>query len=205
MRTMIAETAQAIACAGALNGLAQTLLRMTAPGVPDLYQGNEFWDFSLVDPDNRRPVDFKARQAALAPMATPQSLLDTWRDGHIKQALIARTLALRADYPQLFRRGRYVPLPVLGSQARRVLAFAREDQGQWAIVLVPIQVATLLESSAEPKVAAPLWGDTRVKLPFTLRGEKLKGLFSTPEVTHHTELLISAALGDFPVNLFIQP
>ncbi|WP_095077095.1 malto-oligosyltrehalose synthase [Pseudomonas sp. Irchel s3h17] len=205
LRTAIAEAAQTIACAGALNGLAQTLLRMTAPGVPDLYQGNEFWDFSLVDPDNRRPVDFKERQAALATMAPPRVLLDTWRDGHIKQALIARTLALRADYPQLFRRGRYVPLPVLGSQARRVLAFAREDRGQWAIVLVPIQVATLLESSAEPKVAAPLWGDTRVKLPFTLRGETLKGLFSTPEVTHPTELLISAALGDFPVNLLIQP
>ncbi|WP_095147668.1 malto-oligosyltrehalose synthase [Pseudomonas sp. Irchel s3a18] len=205
LRTMIAETAQAIACAGALNGLAQTLLRMTAPGVPDLYQGNEFWDFSLVDPDNRRPVDFNTRQAALDPMAPPGKLLETWRDGHIKQALIARTLALRADYPQLFRRGRYVPLPVLGSQARRVLAFAREDQGQWAIVLVPIQVAALLERSAEPKVDAPLWGDTRVKLPFTLCAEKLKGLFSTPEVTHHTELLISAALGDFPVNLFIQP
>ncbi|POA21922.1 malto-oligosyltrehalose synthase [Pseudomonas sp. FW300-N1A1] len=205
LRTAIAEAAQTIACVGALNGLAQTLLRMTVPGVPDLYQGNEFWDFSLVDPDNRRPVDFNTRQAALDPMAPPGKLLETWRNGHIKQALIARTLALRADYPQLFRRGRYVPLPVLGSQARRVLAFAREDQGQWAIVLVPIQVAALLESSAEPKVDAPLWGDTRVKLPFTLCAEKLKGLFSTPEVTHPTELLISAALGDFPVNLFIQP
>jgi len=204
LRGAIAGAAQAIACCGALNGLAQTLLHMTVPGVPDLYQGNEFWDFSLVDPDNRRAVDFTVRQQALQTPVDAEQLLHNWRDGHIKQALIARTLAVRAQYPQLFRRGRYQALQVVGSEAERVLAFARELNGQRAIVLVPVRVAPLLESSATPQVPALLWGDTRVKLPFTAPGEKLKGLFTTGAVTHHKELLISAALGDFPVNLFIQ-
>ncbi|EXF93184.1 malto-oligosyltrehalose synthase [Pseudomonas fluorescens HK44] len=204
LRSEIASAVQAIACGGALNGLAQTLLRMTVPGVADLYQGNEFWDFSLVDPDNRRPVDFTVRQQALHTPVDTRQLLYNWRDGHIKQALIARTLAVRARYPQLFRRGRYQALQVVGSQAGRVLAFARELNGQRAIVLVPVRVAPLLESSATPQVPALLWGDTRVKLPFTAAEEKLKGLFTTGAVTPHKELLISAALGDFPVNLFIQ-
>ncbi|MBU6959872.1 malto-oligosyltrehalose synthase [Pseudomonas sp. CVAP len=204
LRGAIADAAQAIACGGALNGLAQTLLRMTVPGVADLYQGNEFWDFSLVDPDNRRAVDFSVRQQALHTPVDTRQLLHNWRDGHIKQALIAHTLALRARYPQLFRRGRYQALQVVGSQAGRVLAFARELDGQRAIVLVPVRVASLLESSATPQVPALLWGDTRVKLPFSTAEEKLKGLFTTGAVTHHKELLISAALGDFPVNLFIQ-
>lgn len=204
LRGAIADAVQAIACGGALNGLAQTLLRMTVPGVPDLYQGNEFWDFSLVDPDNRRPVDFTVRQQALHTPVDTRQLLHDWRDGRIKHALIAHTLALRARYPHLFRRGRYQALQVVGSQAGRVLAFARELNGQRAIVLVPVRVASLLESSATPQVPALLWGDTRVKLPFTAAEEKLKGLFTTGAVTHHKELLISAALGDFPVNLFIQ-
>lgn len=204
LRTRIAEAVQSIASAGALNGLAQTLLRMTVPGVPDLYQGNEFWDLSLVDPDNRRPVDFPARQAALDTHASPQVLLADWRSGHLKQALIARTLAVRAEYPALFERGRYQPLQVLGSQADRVLAFARELDGQRAIVLVPVRAAALLANSAIPQVPAPAWGDTRVQLPFSPRGTPLKGLFSTTEVTHHRALLISAALEDFPVNLLIQ-
>ncbi|MCU1747847.1 malto-oligosyltrehalose synthase [Pseudomonas sp. 6D_7.1_Bac1] len=204
LRSAIASAVQAIACGGALNGLAQTLLRMTVPGVADLYQGNEFWDFSLVDPDNRRAVDFTIRQQALKTPVDTEQLLHNWRDGHIKQALIARTLAVRAQYPQLFRRGRYQALQVVGSEAERVLAFARELNGQRAIVLVPVRVAPLLASSATPQVPAPRWGDTRVKLPFTASGEKLTGLFSTGPVIHHKELLISAALGDFPVNLFIQ-
>lgn len=204
LRSRIAETAQAIACGGALNGLAQTLLRMTVPGVPDLYQGNEFWDFSLVDPDNRRAVDYPARKQALQEVAEAGQMLGRWQDGRIKQALIARTLAVRGAHPELFRHGRYLPLPVLGSQADKVLAFAREYQGQWALVLVPVRVASLLESSAQPQVPALRWGDTRVVLPFNPRNQKLKGLFSTVEVTHPTELPISAALGDFTVNVFIQ-
>ncbi|WP_448107753.1 malto-oligosyltrehalose synthase [Pseudomonas azerbaijanoccidentalis] len=204
LRSALGKAAQALAVPGALNGLAQTLLRMTVPGVPDLYQGNDFWDFSLVDPDNRRPVDYVGREQALQQAVDLPDLLANWRDGRIKQTLIAQALNLRAEHAELFRRGTYQPLEVLGSEAGRVLGFVREWEGQRVIVIVPIRCAELLKNSAAPHVNAPLWGDTRVKLPFTEPEENLKGLFSSVAVTQHKELMISAALGDFPVNLIIQ-
>jgi (1->4)-alpha-D-glucan 1-alpha-D-glucosylmutase len=204
LRTALGKVARTISVPGALNGLAQTLLRMTVPGVPDLYQGNEFWDFTLVDPDNRRPVDYASRQQALQQPLDLPDLLEHWRDGRIKQALIAQTLTTRAKHAGLFRRGTYQALEVIGSQAHRVLGFVREWEGKRAIVIVPIRCAPLLENSAVPHVDAPQWGDTRVSLPFTTADENLKGLFSGIAVTKNRELMISAALGDFPVNLFIQ-
>jgi (1->4)-alpha-D-glucan 1-alpha-D-glucosylmutase len=169
-----------------------------------LYQGDEYWDFTLVDPDNRRPVDYATRQQSLKASLDLPDLLVNWRDGRIKQTLIAHTLNLRAAHAELFRRGTYQALEVLGSEAHRVLAFVREQGGTRAIVIVPIRCAPLLENSAEPQVGAPQWGDTRVKLPFTASGEYLKGLFSRVAVTENKELMMSAALGDFPVNLFIH-
>lgn len=204
LRAALNKTVDSIAAAGALNGLAQTLLRMTVPGVPDLYQGNEFWDFSLVDPDNRRPVDYAAREQALADPSAIGDWLAHWRDGRIKQALIAEVLNLRVEHAELFRRGTYQALEVLGAQAHNVLAFAREHQGRQAIVIVPIRCATLLENSAVPQVDALRWGDTRVVLPFAASDINLKGLFQSRAVTKNRELNISDALGDVPVNLFIQ-
>jgi len=177
---------------------------MTVPGVPDLYQGAEFWDFSLVDPDNRRPVDYASRQQALQQAVNLPDLLANWRDGRIKQTLIAQTLNVRTEHAELFRRGTYQALEVVGSQAHRVLGFVREWEGKRAIVIVPIRCAALLENSAEPQVDAPLWGDTRIHVPFATADENLKGLFSSITVTKNRELMISTALGDFPVNLFIQ-
>ena len=205
LRTAIGAAAQAIAPAGALNGLAQSLLRMTVPGVPDLYQGDEYWDFSLVDPDNRRPVDFNARQQALNAPPDIGELLFNWRDGRIKQALIAQVLGLRKAHPELFRNGAYTPLQVLGKHAERVVAFAREHQGKHLLVVVPRWSHALLENGVHPQVNAQVWGDTRVKLPFAAPTENWKGLFHTGAVTPDKELLISAALGDFPVNVFINP
>ncbi|AWM92062.1 malto-oligosyltrehalose synthase [Pseudomonas sp. 31-12] len=204
LRAALGKAVQTITAPGAINGLAQTLLRMTVPGIPDLYQGNEYWDFSLVDPDNRRPVDYVNRQQAMQVPLNLPDLLANWRDGRIKQTLIKQVLNLRAEHAELFRRGTYHALEVLGSQAHRVLAFCREHEGKRAIVIVPIRCAPLLGNSAAPLVDALRWGDTRVKLPFTAPEENLKGLFSSTAVTHHRELKISAALGDFPVNLFIQ-
>ncbi|MCX2546438.1 malto-oligosyltrehalose synthase [Pseudomonas sp. COW5] len=203
LRGALAKSVNSIAAAGALNSLAQTLLHMTVPGVPDLYQGNEYWDFSLVDPDNRRPVDYDLREQSVKP-ASASELLSNWRNGRIKQALIAQVLNLRAEYTELFRRGSYQALEVLGSQAHNVLAFAREHGDQRAIVIVPIRCATLLENGAVPQVDALRWGDTRVELPFAASDENLKGLFSSTAVTKNRELEVSSALGDFPVNLFIQ-
>ncbi|WP_405121295.1 malto-oligosyltrehalose synthase [Pseudomonas petroselini] len=205
LRTAIGNAAQVIAPAGALNGLAQSLLRITVPGVPDLYQGDEFWDFSLVDPDNRRPVDFNARQQALDTPPDLGELLFNWRDGRIKQAMIAQVLGLRKAHPELFRSGAYTPLEVVGTHAERVVAFAREYQGKYVLVVVPRWSHALLENGVHPQVNARVWGDTRVKLPFAVTTQNWKGLFHTGAVTPNKELLISTALGDFPVNVFINP
>ncbi|MBC3779554.1 malto-oligosyltrehalose synthase [Pseudomonas sp. SWRI99] len=204
LRAALIKTVNSIAAAGALNGLAQTLLRMTVPGVPDLYQGNEFWDFSLVDPDNRRPVDYAAREQALQAQAPLDALLSDWRDGRIKQALIAEVLNLRAEHAELFRHGSYQALEVLGEQAHNVLAFAREHEGTQAIVIVPVRGATLLGNSAVPRIDALRWGDTHVVLPFDACGTNLKGLFASGAVTKNRALNVADALGEVPVNLFIQ-
>jgi (1->4)-alpha-D-glucan 1-alpha-D-glucosylmutase len=125
---------RALAPAGAVNGLAQTLLKLTMPGVADIYQGCEFWDLSLVDPDNRRPVDYAARRAALEEGASPESLLAHWRDGRIKQMVVARTLAFRRRQPELFARGDYLPL---AAGDDRVVGFARRLGEEVCIVAVP--------------------------------------------------------------------
>lgn len=205
LRSALDSAAQAIAPAGALNGLAQTLLHLTVPGVPDVYQGDEFWDFSLVDPDNRRPVDFAARQHALDTPPDIGELLFNWRDGRIKQALIAQVLGWRKTYAELFRHGSYTALEVVGQHAERVVAFYREHSGQQLLVVVPRWSYHLLENGLFPQINAQVWGDTRVKLPFAATTQNWKGLFQTRAVTPNKELLISAALGDLPVNVFINP
>ncbi|QIH07853.1 MULTISPECIES: malto-oligosyltrehalose synthase [unclassified Pseudomonas] len=204
LRQSIAAAANAIAPAGALNSLVQTMLRLTVPGVADLYQGNEFWDLSLVDPDNRRPVDYPTRQRALEHPAPLACQLAQWREGPIKQGLIARTLRLRRQHPGLFQRGSYRPLTVLGQHAGQVLAFAREYRQQRLLVVVPIQVAELLGDSTCPQVAPELWGDTRVQLPFAVSRGNLNGLFSNGPVTAHGELMLSEVLRDFTLNLLIE-
>lgn len=150
LRDAIGDAAQAIAPAGALNGLAQSLLRLTVPGVPDLYQGDEFWDFTLVDPDNRRPVDFHARQQGLHTPPDIGELLFNWHDGRIKQAVISQVLTLRKAHAQLFRQGSYEPLEVVGEHAERVVAFYREYQGKQLLVVVPRWPHRLLENGVYP-------------------------------------------------------
>lgn len=151
--------------AAALNGLVQAALHLTVPGVPDLYQGTEFWDFSMVDPDNRRPVDFAARQVALATDLDVATLLGTWRDGRIKQALIAKLLAVRTERPDLFASGDYQPLTIEGAQAANVLAFMRRQGSDRMLVVVSIHVAGFLDTSDRPLVDPTRWGDTEVLLP----------------------------------------
>ncbi|HEY4291926.1 malto-oligosyltrehalose synthase [Luteibacter sp.] len=161
----LAAFAAYIAVPGAANGLAQTALRLTTPGVPDLYQGTDYWDFSLVDPDNRRPVDFLARAASLERDATPADALANWRDGSIKQATIARLLRLRRDHPDLFARGTYRPLVASGPAADHVLAFVREHRGQKLVVAVARHTAEWLAGSDAPAIPATRWAGTSLILP----------------------------------------
>ncbi|EPM44457.1 malto-oligosyltrehalose synthase [Pseudomonas syringae] len=204
LRQSLSATANRIATAGALNSLAQTLLRLSVPGVPDLYQGTEFWDFSLVDPDNRRPVDYAARQKALAQDASAADLLSNWQDGRIKQALISKVLNLRAQYPVLFSEGSYKPLEIKGSHADQVMAFARETQGVRAVIVVPRISSELLGTAQTPLINAANWGDTRIMLPFADSDSDWKGLFSDVVVMTDREIPLSAALERFSVNLLIQ-
>ncbi|EJN40102.1 malto-oligosyltrehalose synthase [Pseudomonas sp. GM84] len=204
LRQSLADAAQLIACPGALNGLVQALLRMTVPGVPDLYQGNEYWDFSLVDPDNRRAVDYAARRRTLDDATAPAELLAHWRDGRIKQALVARVLDCRLAHAELFRRGAYLPLTVQGRHADKVLAFARLGEGQRAIIVAPRLASGLLGGATTPLIPAQNWDDTRVILPFALSPANSTGLFSNAAVSPSKELMLRAVLAEFPVNLLIQ-
>jgi malto-oligosyltrehalose synthase len=129
LRAEVFAFVREIAPVGAINSLAQTLLRLTVPGVPDLYQGTELWDLSLVDPDNRRPVDFALRQKRLGRAG--------WRDGSVKQALIVQALGLRTAMPELFAGGTYEPLGVDGPLANHVVAFLRRLGRDAIVVAVP--------------------------------------------------------------------
>ncbi len=150
---------------GALNGLVQALLRCTVPGVPDTYQGTEFWDLSLVDPDNRRPVDFQARQAALASGLSTADLAAQWRDGRIKQRVIARALALRKAAPDLFSQGDYEPLEVTGPRAQHVLAFARRQGEHRLITATALHCAAPCAGQTRLTPHPDWWADTRLHLP----------------------------------------
>jgi len=196
----LAGFAARIAPAGAINSLTQMLLRLTSPGVADLYQGTEFWDFSLVDPDNRRPVDFAARQEALETAGPPASLLQAWRDGRVKQAVIARILALRARSPGLFTGGSYIPLRLEGPFADHALAFARVHEGRAAIVVGTRLSVGIDPSLAEPLVDAGNWGETAVLLPRTMTERRLVHILDGEEETMSSmRLSLAGILARLPV------
>jgi (1->4)-alpha-D-glucan 1-alpha-D-glucosylmutase len=131
-----------------LNSLSQITLKTMMPGVPDFYQGTEFWDLSLVDPDNRRPVDFAARAAVLASSETPdwEDLAQHWPDGHIKLAWTHHLLKLRTELAEVFARGDYAPLEVSGPHRDHVIAFARRRGRDAAITIVAKSLAPMTGS-----------------------------------------------------------
>lgn len=154
--------AATVAELGMVNSLSQTVLKLTTPGVPDFYQGTELWDFSLVDPDNRRPVDYAARRESLEALASasPHELLTSWRDGRIKLFLIRTLLQLRRRQPVLFSSGSYEPLTTSGRHADRCLAFHRGISGAGMVVVVP----RLTRPLGFPPVGE-CWEDTLLHLP----------------------------------------
>jgi (1->4)-alpha-D-glucan 1-alpha-D-glucosylmutase len=134
----LSALARRVALLGALNSLSQVVLKATLPGVPDFYQGTEFWDLSLVDPDNRRPVDFAARIDGLSALRSPdwKSLTKDWQSGRLKFALTAHLLNLRTEFSELFADGDYEPLEVRGPHRNHVIAFARRRDDRAVIVAV---------------------------------------------------------------------
>ena len=152
----IVELIRRIAPAGAINGLAQCLLKFTVPGVPDLYQGCDLWDFSFVDPDNRWPVDFdlRARGSRLDDLA---GLVASWRDGRIKQHLVRRALDLRRQMPELFAAGDYTPLCIEGEGARSAIAFLRRTERHWLLVVAPRLVLGKLSPDGGLGLSSDAW------------------------------------------------
>jgi (1->4)-alpha-D-glucan 1-alpha-D-glucosylmutase len=191
-----------IARIGAVNGLAQTLLKLTAPGVPDTYQGCELWDLSLVDPDNRRPVDYELRRNYLDQDADPAALLADWRDGRIKQQIVARVLASRRRAPELFSRGEYVALATVGAHAERVVAFARRTPDAAVLAVAPRLVAPLLAEDDLPLPPAAAWADTSIELPQGWPAGPLVDALSGVERRPRSALLgVAQVLADLPVAL----
>jgi (1->4)-alpha-D-glucan 1-alpha-D-glucosylmutase len=164
-----------VARVGAFNSLSQLLLKLASPGVPDIYQGNEMWDFSLVDPDNRRPVDYESRRAALrginilhaqqGPAPCAKNLLDTLQDGRIKLYLTWKALAFRREAEELFRDGDYLPLKVHGEHAEQVCAFVRQFGGETMVVAVPRLLDGLVGENGRLPIGPSVWGDSWIELP----------------------------------------
>lgn len=186
-----------IAPAGALNGLVQATLRCTLPGIPDCYRGTEFWDFSLVDPDNRRPVDYTARAAALAEVGTAEFLLARWKDGCVKQHVIATLLRLRSLKPALFARGHYIPLEVTGERRGHVLAFARALEQETLCVAVPLHCARACE--AHPLPRRDFWEDNAVWMPGQRAGHPWKHSFDGRFSAGGTNIRCADLFARFPV------
>lgn len=196
---------------GMVNSLAQTLIRLTAPGVPDIYQGQELWDFSLVDPDNRRPVDFELRRRRLEGLIRAESgedpelldrrLVKNWKDGTIKMQVVRTALALRTRLPAVFG-GAYVPLAAEGAAAEHVMAFARVAGEGAVITVVPRLVATLTRGRGFGVPRPSDWAGTRLVVPADL-AERLRDAFTgtvvSPDVTG--TIAVDQILDDFPVAL----
>jgi (1->4)-alpha-D-glucan 1-alpha-D-glucosylmutase len=168
---LVEETARL----GATNSLTQTLLKLTSPGLPDIYQGDEMWDFSLVDPDNRRAIDYKLRRQMLESLANvqPKELLENWPDGRIKMFLTQRVLQFRHEHVDLFRNGNYLPIHAEGALAECCVSFARGLDGQWIVVIAPRLSARV----GFPPIGEN-WKDTFVDLPEAIVLEGAHDLFT---------------------------
>jgi (1->4)-alpha-D-glucan 1-alpha-D-glucosylmutase len=200
---------------GLLNSLAQTLLKLTCPGIPDIYQGNDSWDFSLVDPDNRRSVNYALRQRMFelfrgwgnAP-SVPQmrNLAENPEDGRQKLYLIWKTLCFRQQHPDIFSQGEYLPLSVDGAKASHVVAFVRKFGTSNVIVVVLRQIAGLLGDLDLQPAGMQMWQDTQILLPFCTGSEQYRNVFTgeilRPEKTpSRLGIPVSKLLAEFPVAL----
>jgi (1->4)-alpha-D-glucan 1-alpha-D-glucosylmutase len=189
---------------GAMNGLGQTLLRLTAPGVPDLYQGCELWDLSMVDPDNRRPVDFEQRRTMLATIRGQSGMpeFQNWQDGRIKLAIIARTLALRARLPDLFARGAYVPFSIDGPASEHVVSYGRQ-LGDRRVMVAAIRMPGKLFDSLDPTdVRSAPWQQTRILLPRGWASRPARDVLSDSD-TFSTRLPMASELfAHLPIALY---
>ena len=198
---------------GLLNSLSQTLCKLTAPGVPDIYQGNELWDFSLVDPDNRRPVDYRTRGMLLAELAHDSErralpeMLEHLEDGRCKLLLTWRALQLRREQPRLFSHGDYRRLRAHGSRAHHICAFARRCERRALVVIAPRLYRRLLDDPARLPLGREVWEDTFIELPANAGSRRqLRNVIDGTQLQPQMEgnmlgIAAAQALARFPVAL----
>ena len=196
---------QRVASLGVHKSLVQTVLRLTAPGVPDTYQGGELWDLSLVDPDNRRAVDFDLRERLLAitlrdwqaaPAETLRTLVDNWQDGSIKLLVTALLLKCRAEHAALFADGHYQPCEVSGEGSEHICAFIRVRDGERVVV-----VARLLATAHGTRGAPP---GARLRVPAECAGSGWQHVLLGRPIPPGEWLDIDALLGDWPVAVLVH-
>jgi (1->4)-alpha-D-glucan 1-alpha-D-glucosylmutase len=196
---------------GIFNSLSQSLLKITSPGIPDFYQGSELWDLNLVDPDNRRPVDFGRREALLKEITEKAErnitemipeLLAQKEDGRVKLFLIHRALQARKERSLVFQNGAYIPLQTSGKWSRHVIAFAREYEGLWAISLAPRFLTSLIKEGEFP-LGRPVWNDTHVILPEQVCSP-WRDVISSKIVEGEKTLPMAEAFCSFPVALLFN-
>jgi (1->4)-alpha-D-glucan 1-alpha-D-glucosylmutase len=194
---------------GALNSLSMTVLKLTSPGVPDIYQGQQMLDLSLVDPDNRRPVDYATQEAALnalapltdaaAPAAAVAALLADPGDGRAKLWATWRLLQLRSAQPDLFAAGDYTPIEVVGGESQHVVAFMRRHGNQWLVVVTGRLFAKLGVAVDTAPVGA-CWGDARLKLAPDLN---LRNVLTDEVLTpQNGTLSLAQAFATWPMAVF---
>jgi (1->4)-alpha-D-glucan 1-alpha-D-glucosylmutase len=206
---------QRISNLGMFNSLSQTLLKVTSPGVPDFYQGTEIWNLVLVDPDNRRPVDYDIRKRLFdeireledsrGKLDLSRELTSTREDGRIKLYLTYRALNLRREKRDLFMQGRYSPLSAIGEGERHIIAFERSDAESSIIVVVPRLLAGMIGPSETP--TGGIWKDTRLVVPSREKAGRFKDIFTGKTFKLETvrkgevSIMLSELLSDFPVAL----
>ncbi|XSG81351.1 MAG: malto-oligosyltrehalose synthase [Methyloligella sp. ZOD6] len=200
-----ARTHEDIALAGGLYSLSQTLIKLTAPGVPDIYRGAELWELSLVDPDNRRPVDFAnldKRLAALESGAEPGALMRDWQSGAIKLHLLTTALRYRQANPALFETGEYIPFHLTGKRSAGAVAYLRSDTERAVLSVAPIRARALLNGREIPMVPPERWEDTAISLPGDWADKTWRNLLTGETITAvEGKMRLGETLQSFPVAL----
>jgi (1->4)-alpha-D-glucan 1-alpha-D-glucosylmutase len=200
-----------VAQLGIYNSLAQLAIKIAAPGIPDFYQGTELWDLNLVDPDNRRPVDYASRREQLAGLdgASAEDLLASRTDGRVKMFVAHRALATRAAMRDLYERGDYVSLDTAGARRDALFAFARvrDARDAVAITCVPRLVGSLTSDGAPP-LGRVTWSDTRVELPDRIAGRQFRDAFTgatidVEEADGRRTLPAATLFERFPIALLV--
>jgi (1->4)-alpha-D-glucan 1-alpha-D-glucosylmutase len=201
---------------GIYNSLAQVVLKATAPGVPDFYQGSELWHLVVVDPDNRGPVDYERRERLLAEMepeiehadrrgSLARRLLEMRTDGRVKLFVTTMGLRCRNRHPEWFQQGEYVPLEATGLRRESVFAFARRHGGRHLLVVVPRLVTVLVPEADRPPIGQSVWSDTALPLPSGIAG-CFTNVFTGAriEILEGAPLALSTVLAEFPVAILEQ-